>query len=156
MEILDCDGKDKFILAPIMETLLVEDNNPFYFGHMARFTVRHWSKSLEKYPEYYREGHSEFYKDFELNFSQDAKALSDQGVPSAYIFIIISSIPDLKSDLYTGIKILDVGCGSGLLMIQLAKAFPNCSFVGIDVVSFAIEDAQQNIEDNSVGDRVSA
>jgi methylase of polypeptide subunit release factors len=77
-------------------------------------------------------------------------------VPSAYIFIIIPSIPDLKSDLYTGIKILDVGCGSGLLMIQLAKAFPNCSFVGIDVVSFAIEDAQQNIEDNSVGDRVSA
>ena len=37
-----------------------------------------------------------------------------------------------------GSRILDVGCGNGLLSLQLAKRFPICSVDGIDISSKAI------------------
>ena len=43
-----------------------------------------------------------------------------------------SLVPGLKEDLEAGIDVLDVGCGSGQAMIELAKAYPNSRFAGYD------------------------
>jgi ubiquinone/menaquinone biosynthesis C-methylase UbiE len=69
--------------------------------------------------------------------------------------MIIPSIPELKERLDAGIKVLDVGCGGGDLMIQLAKDFPRCSFVGTEIDRFVIEDTRRHLEDNGVEDRTS-
>jgi hypothetical protein len=43
-------------------------------------------KLLQNHPKYYRKGLSEFYDDFDHDFSKSAKALGDQFIPSGYIF----------------------------------------------------------------------
>lgn len=42
-EILDCDEDGRFKLAPHMGALLTDTENPYYFGHRARFMVSHWA-----------------------------------------------------------------------------------------------------------------
>ena len=37
---------------------------------------------------------------------------------------------------------MDVGCGSGFALCELAEKFPSCSFVGVDLLADAIEAAK--------------
>jgi ubiquinone/menaquinone biosynthesis C-methylase UbiE len=154
-EILDCAEDGRFKLAPHMGSLLTDPENPYYFGHRARFMVSHWANLLKSHPEYYRSGDTHFWDALGYEFSKDAKALTSHLVPLAYRFMIIPSIPELKERLDAGIKVLDVGCGGGDLMIQLAKDFPRCSFVGTEIDRFVIEDTRRHLEDNGVEDRTS-
>jgi SAM-dependent methyltransferase len=156
LEILECAEDGRFTLAPHMNTLLADTSSPYYFGHWPRVAVYHFPEMHKKHSDYYKSGQSEFYNDYGQDFSRDAKALSDQIIPTIYIFMAIHSITGLRERLDGGVKILDVGCGSGLLMVAMAKAYPNCSFVGIDVDKFAVEDAQRRIKENGVENNVSA
>jgi ubiquinone/menaquinone biosynthesis C-methylase UbiE len=156
LEILDCDETGRFKLAPHMDTLLVDRNHPFYFGHKPEFFLHHLADDLKSHASFLRSGESEFYDTKGREFSRSAKALSDQAIPVAMVFMVMPMIPGVRDKLHTGLKVLDVGCGSGRLMIQMAKAYPNCSFSGIDMDRFAVEDAQRNIQEAALQDRVSA
>ena len=49
------------------------------------------------------------------------------------------------SGIQKGDRVLDIGCGNGNLIIQLAQAFKNSSFVGINPDVYGIEDARKTI-----------
>lgn len=58
---------------------------------------------------------------------------------------IFSNIKKYLAQLPNDATILDVGCGSGLLILHLSKYFPNMKFKGIDTSSSAIEQANLNL-----------
>ncbi len=155
MEILDYDKDGRFKLAPHMGTLLADTESPYYLGHEIQMRTSYTVDQLRRHPEYFKSGEIHFCQSDGPEFSTAQKAMSNQGIPPAYIFLIIPSIPELKERLETGIKVLDVGCGSGSLIIQLAKAFSNSRFVGIEIDKFAVADAQRSIKENGVEGRVS-
>lgn len=45
-------------------------------------------------------------------------------------------------------KILDVGCGKGYLLYEMAKILPNAMIYGIDVSEYALKNAKEEIKDN--------
>ncbi|HSJ66563.1 MAG TPA: class I SAM-dependent methyltransferase, partial [Anditalea sp.] len=55
---------------------------------------------------------------------------------------ILPLVPDLISKLESGIKVLDVGCGSGRIINKMATLFPNSHFTGIDLSAQAIATAK--------------
>ncbi len=57
---------------------------------------------------------------------------SGQTTVAALEPFIIPLVPGLKEKLETGIDVLDVGCGAGWAMIELAKRYPNSRFTGYD------------------------
>ena len=57
---------------------------------------------------------------------------SSQTVVAALEPFILPLVPGLAEKLENGIEVLDVGCGSGQAMIELAKRFPNSRFAGYD------------------------
>lgn len=59
----------------------------------------------------------------------------------------------LQKDVKPGDKMLDLGCGSGILSILAAKLGAGAC-LGLDIDLAAIENAQENIELNKVADRV--
>ena len=156
MEVLDCDKDGRFRLAPHMGALLAETENPYYFGAVANMRVRYASEHLKSYAKYFRSGGTYSREADGPGFSTALKAITGNSIPAAYMLMIIPSIPGLKDRLDAGMRILEVGCGSGLLMIQLAKAFPNCEFIGVEVDRFAVEAAKRHIRENGVENRVSA
>jgi len=155
LEILDCDGDNRFRLAPHMGSLLTDPGNPFYFGHRARFMVSHWSELLKSQTKCFKSGDTHSWDSLGLGFSRDAKALTSNIVPMAYRFMIIPSVPGLQERLEAGAKVLDVGCGAGHLIVQMAKDFPRCSFVGVEIDRFAAEDAQRYLHTEGLKSRAS-
>lgn len=58
---------------------------------------------------------------------------SGQSVMSSLETHIVPLVPGLTDQLATGIRVLDVGCGSGRIMNRLAELYPNSQFMGIDL-----------------------
>lgn len=156
LEILEADNTGNFKLALHIDTLLTETENPYYFGHTIDMRTRYTADHMQRHPEYYRSGNIYSWKADGADFLQAQKAITSHNIPALYLLMLIPSIPGLKERLDAGMRILDIGCGSGALMIQLANTFPKCEFVGIEVDEFAVEDAQRYIRDNGVEGRVFA
>jgi len=68
---------------------------------------------------------------------------SGQSVLSSLESHILPLVPGLAEALQKGIRILDVGCGRGLIMMRLAELHPNSRFVGMDLSDEAIAFARR-------------
>jgi SAM-dependent methyltransferase/predicted transcriptional regulator len=66
----------------------------------------------------------------------------------------LPSVPELLSRLQAGIRVADVGCGSGRSLITLAKTFPASEFTGYDVFGPALSRARKNAEHAGVSTRI--
>lgn len=80
----------------------------------------------------------EKYPRFHAVMSED----SGQSVLSSLEAHIVPLVPDLASRLSSGIKVLDVGCGRGMIVSRLAELYPNSNFTGLDLSQEAIEFAR--------------
>ncbi len=63
---------------------------------------------------------------------------SGQSVLSSLETSILPLVPGLIDQLARGIRVLDVGCGRGLIMLRLAELYPQSWFLGLDLSSEAI------------------
>jgi release factor glutamine methyltransferase len=62
-------------------------------------------------------------------------------------------LPVGEADYGLGIKILDIGTGSGNIAISLAKFLPNVQITATDISQEALDIAKENAQLNKVGDR---
>jgi ubiquinone/menaquinone biosynthesis C-methylase UbiE len=67
---------------------------------------------------------------------------SGQSALSSLESHILPLVPGLTQKLTKGIAVLDVGCGSGKIIIELARLFPKSNFKGIDLSIEATENAR--------------
>jgi SAM-dependent methyltransferase len=65
--------------------------------------------------------------------------------PSQRTFLLtrwLPGVPGLVPRLEEGIRVADVGCGSGTVAILIAQAYPNCEVVGYDMSPHGIAEAR--------------
>src|SRR6185436_16514387 len=67
---------------------------------------------------------------------------SGQSVLSSLESHILPLVPGLVAELERGVRVLDVGCGRGRIMIRLAERFPRSRFVGMDLSEHAVQGAR--------------
>lgn len=72
---------------------------------------------------------------------------SNQTVIAKLIDEILPAVPGLIDKLKQGIKVLDIGCGSGRAINLMAKTFPNSHFSGYDFSDKAIHNATREARD---------
>lgn len=72
---------------------------------------------------------------------------SGQSVLSSLKSHVLPLVPGLTDQLAKGTRMLDVGCGSGRIINQLAKQYPNSEFTGMDLspeaIGYARDEAAQ-------------
>jgi len=77
---------------------------------------------------------------------------SGQSVLTALESHILPLVPELRERLLSGLQMIDVGCGRGLILTTLAERYPHSRFVGIDIsadaINFARSEAKRNELDN--------
>lgn len=72
---------------------------------------------------------------------------SSQTVLAELIDGILPIVPEIIEKLQQGIRVLDVGCGSGRAINLMAKTFPSSQFVGYDFSKEGITNAEREKED---------
>jgi SAM-dependent methyltransferase len=141
--VLDAAGDDRFELTPEGRVVLAEESHPAFgagfFSHLPESMAL-----LEKLP-----------KSFETGIGLDYDAMGPGGAAgierglapwfrALLVPVVLPGIGDVVDRLSKGIQVADVGCGAGVALLEMAKAFPASEFHGWDISRFALERAEEN------------
>jgi SAM-dependent methyltransferase len=153
LEILDADESERFKLQPFLDEILGDKkSHKNYLANIA-LTADIAGKGLEQATDYYRTGIvREAFTSPEVS---KAAYKTTKNMYLVFLYMIFPKHDQLKNLLDRGINYLDIGCGDGRLIVQMAQAFPNSRFVGIGPDVFGIEDAKKLISKAGLADRVS-
>src|SRR5215207_8580166 len=72
------------------------------------------------------------------------------------VHLVLARLPGLAGRLEEGGRVLDVGCGGGWALVQIAERFPRTSCVGVDVEPYSVELAQRLIQERGLAGRCQA
>lgn len=86
--------------------------------------------------------------------ASQAAAQATQGFPLLFLSLILPRLETVKKKLEQGARFLDVGCGQGRFVLELAGTFPQSRFTGLDPDVHAIEQAETAAADLGLDDRV--
>ena len=132
--------------------VLAAEGGPFFLGGAFQLTLG-YLRPIDRLIEAFRSGGgvplSAFGEDtwegmYRLGRAWYENTLVQQWLPAAGVV----------ERLQVGASCADVGCGSGLALIQIARAFPRSTFVGFDSFDGQIERARSHAEDAGLAGRV--
>jgi SAM-dependent methyltransferase len=141
--ILEHRGEGRFALPPEGEALLADETSPFCgIGFFASLPSS--MGVLERLGEAFRSGLGLPYD----AFGPEGAAGIERGFAPWFrallVPVVLPAVPGVTAALERGAHAADVGCGAGIALIEMAKAYPRSEFDGWDVSRHALERAEQN------------
>jgi 2-polyprenyl-3-methyl-5-hydroxy-6-metoxy-1,4-benzoquinol methylase len=137
------DAAERFSLTPEAVAVLADERHPA-FGGGTFSQLPQMMAVLDRLPEAFRTGLGLPYDAFG---PEGARGIERGFAPWYRTFLVPLAIPSLegvKAKLEAGAKVADVGCGGGVALLELAKAFPKAELHGYDLSRHAIERAERN------------
>jgi SAM-dependent methyltransferase len=151
--LLDRDGAG-WRMAPHFDQILGDPESSFYLACAPRVHMA-VGDDYPGYARHFRDGTTRPYQQHDEAFMREvAEAL--KALPRIFLDLVLPRLPALGARLEEGARVLDVGCGGGWAVVQLAERFPRTSVVGIDVEPYSVELARRLIEERALSDRCEA
>ena len=153
-EILDYDNENRFKFQPFLDKILGDKSDFRNMLSFIKLVVNFFGERMKVAPELFKTGKK--VNDFTPQHS-DLVAKSTKRVHILMKNFISqdSRNTHIKQKLDQGIEYLDIGCGAGDLIIQLAKMFKNSKFIGIDTDNHGITMATKAVAELNLGDKIS-
>lgn len=108
-------------------------------------------KHVNEVAQSFRDGGGVSYDQFRPEFTSVMDGLSRGLMDGQLLRGILPVGGDLPDRLASGIRVADIGCGSGHAVNLMAREFPKSTFIGYDIGSDAIEVARAEAVDYGVG-----
>ncbi len=125
--LLNRDG-DGWRMAPHFDQILGKPESSFY---LARAPRAHMvvGDGYRQYVRHFRAGTATSYQDHDENFMREIAAAT-KTLPRIFLNAVLPGLPELGARLKGGARVLDVGCGGGWAVVQIAERFPRSQCVG--------------------------
>jgi SAM-dependent methyltransferase len=141
-------------MGPHFDQILGTPSATFYLGTAAR-THQVVAEDYASYVQRFREGSRVPYQQHNKAF-MEAVAAGLQSLPRIFTDFVLPKLPKLQARFEAGARVLDVGCGGGWALVQLAERFPKVTCVGVDNEPYSIELANRLIAERGLTDRCEA
>jgi ubiquinone/menaquinone biosynthesis C-methylase UbiE len=151
--LLEGEEDRKFRLAPHMDVILTQPGHPRYLGGYVRLGTEFATEDHRYCFEAFRTGEPVPFQGRSDAFSA-AVAEGTAGLQFLSSRKLLPELPGLKAKLDAGGTVLEVGCGEGRHLIQLAKAFPEARCVGVDIDPTGMKQARAAIKKAGLADRI--
>ncbi len=137
-----------FAFAPFMEELLGEGSPELLTAHV----LASLSRDFTAYPQAFRTGRSKTFQDHDPDFFFQQSRLSALRAPQ--VVAAARSLPQVEKRLEAGGWVLDVGSGSGTVLVSFAEAFPTCRGVGVEPLPYFVQSSRRLIQERALEGRV--
>ncbi len=152
-EIVDRDGAG-WRMGPHFEQILGDPESSFYLASAAGVHME-VGKDYPDYLRHFRDGTVRPYQEHDEAFMREvAEAL--KALPRIFLDLVLPQLPVLEQRLEDGARVLDVGCGGGWAVVQIAERFSGVTCLGVDVEPYSVGLAQQLISDRGLAKRCEA
>jgi SAM-dependent methyltransferase len=138
-------------MAPHFDQILGNPASSFYLARAARVHMA-VGEDYSQYVRHFRAGTSSSYQHHGEEFMREV-AEGLKALPRIFFDVVLPRLPEFGARLQAGGRVLDVGCGGGWALVQIAERFPETTCVGIDVEPYSIELARRLIEEQQLTDR---
>jgi SAM-dependent methyltransferase len=153
-ELLDADEARRFRLAPYMSEIIANPSHPRYLGGYVQLGTQFATDDYRLAPEAFRTGATSPFQGRSQAFAEVvAQAIAGMNVMVARK--ILPGLPGVAEKLNGGGALLEVGCGTGNLQLQIAKAFPSARCTGVDIDPTGLAAAREAVGRAGLADRVS-
>jgi SAM-dependent methyltransferase len=153
MELLDAQAEGGYKLAPFMDVILAAPSHPRYLGGYVQLGAEVAADDFMRCLQAFKTGKVIPFQGRGDVFNH-AIAGSTWGLQVVTAKKILPGLPGLSERLNAGGQVLEVGCGTGNLLVQLAKTFPASHVVGVDIDTESVATARTRAQDAGVADRV--
>jgi SAM-dependent methyltransferase len=141
-------------MAPHFDQILGSPDSSFYLA-LAPKVHMVLGEDYRDYVRHFRAGTTRSYQEHGEEFMREvAEALKT--LPRIFLDLVLPRLPGLRARLEEGGRVLDVGCGGGWAVVQLAERFPGISCVGIDVEPYSVDLARRLLVERGLADRCQA
>ncbi len=141
--LIDYKGDQRFELSPESALVLANEVSPFFLagGFCA---LPDQMAVLKLLPQSFKSGMGLTYDQLGPEVNRGVERLlapwfRTQLVPSA-----LPKLDGVVAKLQAGAKVADVGCGAGVALIEMAKAYPRSSFHGYEIAKIVLARASEN------------
>ena len=132
LELLEADERDGFRLAPHVDGMLANEAHPRYLGGYVRLGTEFATDDYRRAAVAFHTGAVTPYQGRSREFAQ-AVTQAIAGVNVMVARKILPGLSGLAERLRAGGRLLEVGCGTGFMQLQLARAFPQARLTGVDI-----------------------
>lgn len=141
-KLIDVDDQQRFSLTSEARAVLATPDHPA-FGMGMFHRLPELMESLERVRESFISGIGH---DYDSHGPDGAVGIERSFEPWNNAFLLPKVLPILDGvveRLATGATVIDVGCGAGSAVLQMASAFPRSTFVGYDISRHALDRAME-------------
>ena len=141
------DGRG-FTFAPFMDELLGEESLELLTSHV----LASLSRDFPIYPEAFRTGTTKTFSEHDEDFFFHQSRISALRAPE--IVAAARKLPGVEARLKAGGKVMDIGSGSGTVLVSFAEAFPTCQVTGIEPLPYFVDRSRRLIRERGFDGRV--
>ena len=141
--VLDYQGEGRYELSPETAILLADEDGMAYLGHNFD-ALPHLMALIDPLQDSFRTGIGLSWSDRDAETVVSTERVFRNWYQQALVPVALPAIDGVTAMLDAGGKAADVGCGTGIALIEMAKAYPASSFHGYDISQNALDRAEQN------------
>jgi SAM-dependent methyltransferase len=146
--------EDGWRMGPHFDQILGNADSTFYLGSAASVHMK-VGEDYSGYVQHFRDGSRSSYQAHDGAFMADV-ANATVALPRIFVDYVLPGLPDFEAKLKSGATVLDLGCGGGWAVVQLAQRFPETRCVGLDIEPHSIAMAERLIAERGLQDRCGA
>lgn len=144
--LIDYAGDERFALSEIAALVLANEQSPaFAAGAFAALPQQ--MSVLERLLESFKTGVGLPYDAFGSEGARGVEGMLGPWFRTMLVPIALPRLDGVAAKLAAGATVADIGCGTGLALIEMAKAYPSSQFHGYDISAHALAHALRNQRD---------
>jgi 2-polyprenyl-3-methyl-5-hydroxy-6-metoxy-1,4-benzoquinol methylase len=141
--VLEHRGDGRFELTPEGCAVLANESHPAFgagfFSHLPETMA-----TVERLPESFRNGQGLPYDALGPGGARGIERGVAPWLRALLVPVVLPLVDGVVETLTRGARAADVGCGGGVALIEMAKAFPKSEFHGYEISEHALERAGRN------------
>jgi 2-polyprenyl-3-methyl-5-hydroxy-6-metoxy-1,4-benzoquinol methylase len=149
-KLLTYRGDDRFELTPVGAKVLADESGSLHFAAGA-FGGGFAPQIVDKLADAFRTGIGLSYDEQGPQAAHRTERMLGPWCRLALVPTILPSLDGVLEKLDSGARVADIGCGAGVAVFAMAKAFPQSTFYGYDPSVHAIDRAREKAAEEGVG-----
>ncbi len=147
--LVDYRGEGRFALSPEGKMVLANEHSPAFAaggfcGLPQQFAV------LERLPESFRTGRGLPYDAFGVEGNRGVERMFAPWFRTMLVPVALPALDGVAAKLEAAATVADVGCGAGVALLEMAKAYPRSQFHGYEISKHALTRAAVNLAESGL------
>lgn len=144
--VIDYLGEDRFALSPEMARLLTDADHLQYMGGVFENALANVA-ILPRVANSFRTGLGVSFDTRGPEVTARVERIFGNWYRQILVPVALPKLDGVVARLEAGANVADIGCGAGVALIEMAKAYPRSRYYGYETSQLALERAAQNARD---------